>query len=195
MRYISKILIGISCASAVVMPILNAQQTIQAGVVPGQQSAGIVPGQATVQKGVVPGQAVMPAQAVVPGQRGTSGVVTVQSGVIPSPVRTASPVRHVVPSERIVHVQSPVVRPTIVVSPTFTAAPTITLFPRAIGKKGNLVELTDGSIWKVERHERYKTRRWSYYDAIVVERSSFFFWDTYRLVNLNLGETVRVDPT
>lgn len=69
----------------------------------------------------------------------------------------------------------------------------VALTPYSISKKGEFIQLEDGSQWKVRnRHQKY-VKRWNAGDAVVIEASSFFTWSTYKLVNHTRNESADVE--
>ncbi len=102
-------------------------------------------------------------------------------------VLNAKPVR-----ERPIIIQRPLPQ-TIVINKRSAICPFATLTPLIIAKKGNFIELNDGSVWKVRHRDRNKVRKWSPNDAIVIETGKFFSWHAYSLVNYSRGETIDVE--
>jgi len=82
---------------------------------------------------------------------------------------------------------------TIIINQCSAVCPYVTLTPYAIAKKGNYIELTDGSVWKVRHRDRSKVKKWRSSDTIVIETANFFSWYAYNLVNYTRNESVDVE--
>lgn len=71
--------------------------------------------------------------------------------------------------------------------------PYVTVTPWAISKKGDYIELNDGSLWKVRHRNRKAVKKWGAGDAILIETGGFFSWYAYKLVNYTRNETADVE--
>lgn len=144
-----------------------------ARVVPGANSR-VLPGkEARAEARVVPGN-----NRVIPGSNATTG-----ARVIPG----SRPL-----GQRPVVVQRSLPS-TIVIDRRCAPCPYLTLTPYAISKKGDLIELDDGSVWEVRHRDRRSVKRWAPGDLIVIETGQFFSWSTYKLVNYSRHESVDVE--
>jgi hypothetical protein len=94
--------------------------------------------------------------------------------------------------QRPVVIQRPL-PPTIIVNHCSAPCQFVTLSPLAVAKKGNFIELNDGSTWKVRHRDRSKVKKWCSSDAIVIETGKFFTWSTYSLVNYSRNESIDVE--
>lgn len=150
-----------------------------------------IPGRDRLDNRVVPGAQVTPGSHVVPG----SGSVV--PGRVPNGSAIINGGAHVVPGTRPLG-QRPLVitRPlpqTIVIDRRCAPCPYVTLTPYAVSKKGDMVELSDGSVWEVRHRDRRAVRRWSPGDTILVETGKFLSWSSYRLVNYSRHESADVE--
>ncbi|MBA2728799.1 MAG: hypothetical protein H0U49_11585 [Parachlamydiaceae bacterium] len=82
---------------------------------------------------------------------------------------------------------------TILIDQRSAVCPFVTLTPYAIAKKGNYLELSDGSVWKVRHRDRNKVKKWKASDAVIIETGKFFSWHAYSLVNYSRNETIDVE--
>lgn len=105
----------------------------------------------------------------------------VQIGVTTAPVR-----------QRPIVIQAALPK-TIVINQRSAICPFVTLSPYTIAKKGNYIELSDGSIWQVRHRDRNKVKKWRSSDSVVIETSSFLSWYAYSLVNYSRNETIDVE--
>lgn len=64
---------------------------------------------------------------------------------------------------------------------------------QSVTTQGDLMSLADGSQWKIAPTDQYKARNWKPSDRIRVENSTNFLY-TYRLTNLDTGETALANP-
>ncbi len=67
------------------------------------------------------------------------------------------------------------------------------LTPYFISRRGDSLQLDNGSSWNVRPRDRKVVRKWNNGDAIVIETGRFFSWSTYKLVNYTLGVSVDVE--
>lgn len=67
------------------------------------------------------------------------------------------------------------------------------LSPHLISRKGDIIQLNDGSSWKVRHRDQKDVRRWSQEDLIVIETGQYFTWSVYKLVNYSRHESCDVE--
>ncbi|MEX1012167.1 MAG: hypothetical protein WD595_01895 [Waddliaceae bacterium] len=68
--------------------------------------------------------------------------------------------------------------------------------PLSISRKGDTVEIEDGSIWSIKYSDRYKTLNWLNGDIlIIVPNGEWLSSYRYKIVNINTGVTVRSNLT
>ncbi len=81
----------------------------------------------------------------------------------------------------------------IIINQRSAVCPYVTLCPSAVAKKGNYIELNDGSVWKVRQRDRNKVKKWNARDAIVIETGGLFSWYSFSLVNYSRRESIEVE--
>jgi hypothetical protein len=71
--------------------------------------------------------------------------------------------------------------------------PYATLTPTTVTKKGDWIQLDDGSNWKVRHRDRRTVSQWKTGDAILIDSGKFFTWSTYSLVNFTRNQSIDVE--
>ncbi|MBA3602184.1 MAG: hypothetical protein H0W50_00710 [Parachlamydiaceae bacterium] len=94
--------------------------------------------------------------------------------------------------------QRPVIVPrpmpqVIVIDRNSAIYPSAVLTPYFISRRGDSLQLDNGSSWNVRPRDRKIVRKWDNGDAIVIETGRFFSWSTYKLVNYTRGVSVDVE--
>ncbi len=64
----------------------------------------------------------------------------------------------------------------------------------AVSSLGETVEIEDGSVWQVSRHDAYKALHWRSDDPLMITQNHRWFSRyTYRIVNTNTGSSLEAD--
>lgn len=143
---------------------------------------------------VVPGSGkVRPARVHVVPEYAEAAASVKQAQSLVRPAAGNIPL-HTVPGSRAVAGRPVVVQralpASIAIEVRSANCPYVTLTPWAISKKGDYIELNDGSLWKVRHRNRKAVKKWNAGDAILIETGGFFSWYTYKLVNYSRNESV-----
>jgi hypothetical protein len=81
----------------------------------------------------------------------------------------------------------------IVIDRNSAAYSSAVLTPYFISRRGDSIQLDNGSSWAVRHRDRGTVRQWNTGDAIVIETGRFFSWSTYKLVNYTRNVSVDVE--
>lgn len=135
-------------------------------------------------------------QPIVTDVRQPIGTRETSSISINIPQRIERPAPMPAPTVQIV--QRPIIRqrplPQVILidkrSETYSAA---TSTPHLISRKGDFIQLDNGSSWKVRHKDQKRVRKWGQEDLIVIETGELFTWSIYKLVNYTRGESCDVE--
>lgn len=113
-----------------------------------------------------------------------------------APQRIERPAQPVTTTVQIV--QRPVIRArplpqVILIDRRSESYSTAALTPHLISRKGDFIQLDDGSSWKVRHKDQKRVKRWNQEDLIVIETGQYFTWSIYKLVNYTRNESCDVE--
>ncbi len=107
------------------------------------------------------------------------------TGFAEAPVVVAQPQRPVIVPRPLPQV--------IVIDRGSALYPTAALTPYFISRRGDQIQLNNGSSWAVRYRDQRAVRHWNYEDIIVIQTGGFFNWSTYKLVNYTRGTSIDVE--
>ncbi|MBA3238568.1 MAG: hypothetical protein H0T62_09525 [Parachlamydiaceae bacterium] len=113
-----------------------------------------------------------------------------------APIRIERPIQ--LPTATVQVPQRPVIRarslpPVILIDRRSESYGSATLTPNLISRKGDYIQLDDGSNWRVRHKDQKRVKNWKQEDLIVIETGQLFTWSIYKLVNYSRAESSDVE--